>query len=248
MPEGPSLVIAVEATAGLVGQTVLHAEGTTPLPLQRVVGERVQAIRSWGKHLLIEFDGFTLRIHFLLFGSYLVNARKPGPPRLRLGFADGEFNAYACALQYIEGPLAHTYDWRADVMAPQWDARLALRKLRAMPQALVCDALLDQNVFAGVGNIIKNEVLFRIRVDPRSQVGALPVAKLRELVREARRYSFEFLAWKQAGVLKQHWLAHTRHDCARCGQPLICAELGQTRRRSFYCPHCQRRHLLPVLL
>jgi hypothetical protein len=50
-----------------------------------------------------------------------------------------------------------------------------------MPDALVCDALLDQNVFAGVGNIIKNEVLFRIRVHPLSKLGALPAHKLRAL-------------------------------------------------------------------
>jgi endonuclease-8 len=111
-----------------------------------------------------------------------------------------------------------------------------------MPDALVCDALLDQNVFAGVGNIIKNEVLFRIRLHPLSTVGALPARKLAQLVDEARRYSFDFLGWKKAFVLRKHWLAHTKRTCPRCAIPLVKAHLGTTHRRSFFCERCQKRY------
>ena len=112
-------------------------------------------------------------------------------------------------------------------MSEHWNPRAALRKLRAMPDTLVCDALLDQDVFAGVGNIIKNEVLFRIRVHPLSTVGALSPGKLRELVAQARQYSFDFLAWKKAFVLRKHWLAHNKGVCARCGRKLTRAYLGR---------------------
>jgi endonuclease-8 len=111
-----------------------------------------------------------------------------------------------------------------------------------MAQSMVCDALLDQNVFSGVGNIIKNEVLFRIRVQPESRVGALPPAKLRALVEQARKYSFEFLEWKRAYVLRKHWLVHNKGTCPECGGKLTRAWLGQTNRRSFYCPRCQKRY------
>ena len=90
---------------------------------------------------------------------------------------------------------------------------------------LACDALLDQDIFAGVGNIIKNEVLFRIRLHPLSTVGAMPAPKLRALVEQARTYSFDFLEWKKQYVLKKHWLAHAKPTCPRCdiqftqGQP-----------------------------
>jgi endonuclease VIII len=107
---------------------------------------------------------------------------------------------------------------------------------------LVCDALLDQDIFAGVGNIIKNEVLFRIRLHPLSTVGALPAPKLRQLVEQARQYSFDFLEWKKQFVLKEHWLAHRKTTCPRCQLPLIKAKLGRTRRPTFYCEGCQRRH------
>jgi endonuclease-8 len=145
-------------------------------------------------------------------------------------------------VRFIDEPLDEVYDWSADVLSDAWDAAAARRKLRAMPETLVCDALLDQNVFAGVGNIIKNEVLFRIRVHPLSKLGALPPRKLAQLVDEARRYSFDFLFWKRAFVLRKHWLAHTKRTCPRCDIPLLKAHLGTTDRRSFWCERCQRRY------
>ena len=107
---------------------------------------------------------------------------------------------------------------------------------------LACDALLDQTIFAGVGNIIKNEVLFRIRLHPLSTIGALPAAKLRALVEQARQYSFDFLEWKKQFVLKQHWLAHAKRICPRCDIAYSKAVLGRSQRRSFYCERCQKRY------
>ena len=124
-------------------------------------------------------------------------------------------------------------------MSDQWRPARARRKLIDQPKLLACDALLDQEIFAGVGNIIKNEVLFRIRVHPLSEIGALPAAQRNALVREARTYAFEFLAWKKVYVLKKHWLVHTRQICPRCDIPLQKAKLGKTQRRSFFCNQCQ---------
>ena len=78
-----------------------------------------------------------------------------------------------------------------------------------MPEKLMCDTLLEQNVFSGVGNIIKNEVLYRTHVHPESLTGKIPKIKIREIIREARIYSFEFFEWKKKYELKKHWLAHT---------------------------------------
>lgn len=51
-------------------------------------------------------------------------------------------------MRFIEEPLDEGYDWRSDVMAEQWDAALARKTLRAAREALICDALLDQVIFA----------------------------------------------------------------------------------------------------
>jgi len=240
MPEGPSIVILREQVTAFLGRTIERVEGNTTIEKERLLGQRVESFRSWGKHFLVELPDFSLRVHFMLFGSYRINEQKSwAVPRLSLGFDNGELNFYACSVRFIEEPLDLVYDWWADVMSPHWDPALARRRLRAQPDTLACDALLDQDLFAGVGNIIKNEVLFRIRVHPMSRVGALPAPKLRELVEQARQYSFEFYAWKKEFVLKKHWLVHTKSTCPRCHIPLKKAHLGRTNRRSFFCENCQ---------
>jgi endonuclease VIII len=244
MPEGPSIVILREATAHFKGKTIARAEGNTKaVDLDSLAGCRVRQLRSFGKQFLIALPRTALRIHFLLFGSYRIDERKDSPARLSLQFTDGaELNFYACSVRQIDADLDATYDWRADVMSPTWDPALARKKLRAAPDMLVCDALLDQDIFAGVGNIIKNEVLFRIRLHPLSTIGALPAPKLRQLVEQARQYSFDFLEWKKEFTLKQHWLAHAKTSCPRCRLPYKKGNLGRTRRRAFYCENCQKKY------
>jgi endonuclease-8 len=239
MPEGPSLVILRQDSAAFVGRTIARASGNArAVDIASLPGQPIVELRTWGKHFLIVLPQVTLRVHFLLFGSCRINERKSTPPRLALGFADGsELNFYACQIKPVD--LA-SYDWSADVMGPAWDPVQARRRLRAAPDVLACDALLDQGIFAGVGNIIKNEVLFRLRLHPLSRIGALPAPKLRALVDQARIYSVEFLEWKRAFVLKQHWLAHTRSTCPRCQLPFRKGKLGRTQRRSFYCERCQK--------
>ncbi|MGX5819818.1 DNA-formamidopyrimidine glycosylase family protein [Chitinophaga lutea] len=239
MPEGPSIVILREELAQFAGKKVLEVSGNTKVPLEGIKGKKVVAFRSWGKHFLICFPTFAIRIHFLLFGTYRVNERKEMPPRLRLVFSNGEVNFYTSSIRRIEAPLDEVYDWSADVMSEQWDPAKALAKLKKAPDMLACDALLDQNIFAGSGNIIKNEVLFNIRVHPASRIGALPLRKRKELVKEVVDYSFRFLEWKKAYVLKKHWRIHTRKACPRCDLPVHKEYLGQTNRRTFFCTNCQ---------
>jgi hypothetical protein len=123
MPEGPSIQILREEAAGFAGKTVLRASGNSSIDISRLVGHRVVAVRSWGKHFLIEFKGFSLRIHLLMFGSYRINESKEGAtPRLSLGFAGGkELNFYTCSVRLIEEPLDLVYDWSADVLSDAWD-------------------------------------------------------------------------------------------------------------------------------
>ncbi|MXV15006.1 DNA-formamidopyrimidine glycosylase family protein [Hufsiella ginkgonis] len=240
MPEGPTIIILKEAVQAFKGQKVLRAEGTTKKLDPALLNNRVITdFKSWGKHFLICFDTITVRIHFMLFGSYLINERKAAIPRLSLQFDDGELNLYACAVQLIEKPIDEVYDWTADVMSPAWDGNSAIRKLRENPAMLACDALLNQEIFAGVGNIIKNEVLFRIHVHPGNLVGNIPENKLAEMTEEAVNYSFDFLRWKKEFTLKKHWLAHTKKTCPRDHIPFHKEYMGKTNRRTFYCPVCQ---------
>jgi endonuclease VIII len=239
MPEGPSIVILKELAEPFKGRKVIAVTGNAKVQKERALGKPVLDFKSWGKHFLICFDDFTIKIHFMLFGSYRINEERDMAPRLSLKFKTGVMNFYACSVRILEGDLDELYDWTADVMSDSWDPKAARKKLKQNPRMLVCDALLEQDMFAGSGNIIKNEVLFRIKVHPKSKVGALPARKLTEMINEVRNYSFDFLKWKKAYVLRKHWLAHAKTTCPRCKIPLIKEHMGKHHRRTFFCDNCQ---------
>jgi endonuclease VIII len=146
---------------------------------------------------------------------------------------------YTCSVRILDKPPGELYDWSADVMSEKWDQENALLKLKFIPGALACDALLNQDIFSGVGNIIKNEVLYRVRIHPESLIGKIPQRKLTMMVNEAKNYSFDFLKWKKAYELKKHWLAYNKKICLRCNLPIVKRYTGKYPRGSFFCSNCQ---------
>jgi endonuclease-8 len=242
MPEGPTIIIAREEMQQLVGKEITAASGTAKIDHDRLIGKRIMELKSWGKHFLMCFDGFTIKVHFLMFGTWYINSSKDRVPKLTLQFGHEELNLYACAVKLLEEPLDELYDWSADIMGDKWDAGKAARQLKKMPDTLVTDALLDQTIFSGLGNIIKNEVLYRIKVHPESKVGSLPPKKVKEMITEVRAYSFEFLQWRKEGTLRKHWLANKQKTCSRDGRPFTKAHLGETNRRTFFCELCQIKY------
>ena len=243
MPEGPSLILFREELQRFVGQKILEVSGSSKIDQGRLVGKKIQDIKIWGKHMLWLFDDFTIRIHFLMFGTYYINSSKDAKPRLYIRFENDELNLYATAIKMIEEPIDDIYDWKADVLSPLWDPKTARKKLKATPGTMVTDALLDQTIFSGVGNIIKNEVLYRIKVHPESRVDALPPRKLTEMIKEASGYSYEFLQWKREFVLRQNWKVHRKKTCERDETKISKEYLGNTARRTFFCPTCQKLYL-----
>jgi endonuclease-8 len=245
MPEGPSLLILKEAILKFRGKKILEAWGNAKFEIPLLQKQVVRDIRTWGKQLFFVLDDNRyIRIHLLMFGSYEVNKQtKPDRTlRLALRFGNGRVFFYACSVKLIEGDLTKDYDWSADVMSDAWKPLRTKKKLKELKKTLVCDAMLDQQIFSGVGNIIKNEVLFRIRVHPETIVRKMPEKKISELVKESRRYSFEFLEWKKKFVLRKHWLVHTKKICVRCNIPLIKKYCGKTNRRTFFCSNCQIKY------
>jgi len=238
--EGPSLVILRDDLSHFKGQVISLASGNSKIDYNLLLHQKIKAVKTWGKHLLIQLATCTIRIHFLMFGSYRINEEKPAIPRLHLEFENGDYlNFYSTAVKLLHDDLDEIYDWTADVMNKNWDPKKARRKLKASQGLNVGDALLDQNIFAGVGNIIKNEILFRILVHPESTVDALPPRKLTELINQAKEYSFDFYRWKKDFQLKKHWLIYTKHKCPRCKIPTLKQYTGKSQRRSFFCANCQ---------
>ncbi|ASW73226.1 endonuclease [Chryseobacterium piperi] len=242
MPEGPSILLMKEDLIEFVGKKVTDASGNAKFDKEPIIGKILLEVRTFGKQTYLVFDTFSVRIHLLMFGSYSINEQtKPNTSlRLALFFKTGSLYFYTCSVKLVEPAFLKTIDWEADIMSDEWNPRKAEKKLKSKPEMMVCDALMNQDIFSGVGNIIKNEVLFRIGVQPESLVGNLPPKKLKELISEARNYSFDFLKWKREFVLKKHWLVHTKNTCPICGQKLIKKQTGLGKRRSFYCEKDQK--------
>lgn len=144
-----------------------------------------------------------------------------------------------CSVKILQHDLNEIFDWSADVMNPEWDEQAALDKLMNLKDALVCDALLNQDIFSGVGNIIKNEVLYRVGIHPLSKIGSLKRYKLIQLIRETRSYAFDFLKWKKEGVLQENWKVHRKESCPKHDSPLKVKTLGNAKRKAYYCEKCQ---------
>jgi endonuclease-8 len=243
MPEGPSILILKEKAQQFKEEKIIAASCNNGiLDAEILIDQTITDFKSWGKHFLICFPAFTIRIHMMMFGTYRINEHTEKPPRLHLQFEDGELNFYSCNLQLIQQPLDAVYDWQADIMSKKWNTKKAIQKMKAIPGLLICDALMDQQIFSGVGNIIKNEVLFRSRVHPESVVAAMPPQKIKEIITEAILYSFEFLDQRKEGTLKRHWQAYHKKECPRDHAPFIGKDTGKSRRSSFYCELCQVRY------
>jgi len=242
MPEGPSILILHEVLKPFKGKKVISASGYAKIDYKRLKGKTITDLKTWGKHTLICFKDFTVRIHLLMFGSYLVNKTKKINPKLSLHFTKDDVNFYMSDVKFIDEPLDDIYDWSADIMNKKWSAAKAKKKLSEHPKMMVCDALLDQDIFAGSGNIIKNETLFRSRIHPESLVSSLPPAKLSALLKEVSKYAFDFLKWKKEGTLGKHFQAYEQKECPRCRIPLHKRLTGKGKRQSYFCENCQAKY------
>jgi len=242
MPEGPSIILMKESLQPFTGNQVTESSGNAKFEKEPLIGQTLREIRTFGKQTYLVLDNTAIRIHLLMFGSYSIDEQtKPGKSlRLSLFFKTGSIYFYTCSVKSVELEFLSMIDWEADIMSDIWNPEKAEKKLKSKPDRMICDVLMDQDIFSGLGNIIKNEVLFRIGVQPESKIGNLTTKKLKELIAEARNYSFEFLEWKREFVLKKHWLVHTKTICPKCGQKLVKKQTGLGKRRSFYCEKDQK--------
>lgn len=240
MPEGPSIVLLKEALRNFEGQTVLEVSGTAQIDLSELKRKTILSLKSWGKHLLICFNTFFLDIHLMMFGTYRINQRRTTAPRLRIRTKDNEVNFYACRVNLMREDPEEVYDWSADILSKRWSAAKAWKKAKAEPKTLICDVLLDQNIVAGSGNIIKNEALFLSRVHPANRVEQLSAVALKRVLKEVRSFAQDFYAWKKQQVLTRHLKAYGCAQCPRCAIPLHKTPMGKTRRITFFCNNCQK--------
>src|SRR5215212_8188886 len=154
--EGPSLYLAANQLKPFKGKTVLSVSGNTKIEKARILNKKVKNIFSWGKHLVIQFDEFALRTHFLLFGAFEATVndstltgdyKRSYTPRLQLDFENGTIKLFNCSVKFLETRNAKAgYDFTIDIMSPKWDPDKAVDFISTKPEAEIADILLDQNI------------------------------------------------------------------------------------------------------
>jgi formamidopyrimidine-DNA glycosylase len=117
------------------------------------------------------------------------------------------------------------------------------QELFAKHRGNVKAALLNQQLLAGIGNIYADEILFRARIHPATNIVDLN-DKTRAALFRATHYILEkaIAVNAEADRLPKSWLLFRRHEggkCPRCGRKLNTAKIGG--RTTWFCAHCQKR-------
>jgi len=248
--EGPSLFLAAEQLAPFIGQKIQKVEGNSKIGKERLENLIVCDIFSWGKHLVFQFNHFALRVHFMLFGSFTATVdekkvtgdyeKKNRQPRLALTFKNGHIEMYSCSLRFIEEEDAkQSYDFSIDIMSKEWDSKQAFQAIQHLERE-IGDVLLDQSLFSGVGNIIKNEVLFIEKISPETKVNALTAVQQKKLIKTTHKYVSQFYEWRKQFVLRKHFQIYRKSECPKCHNKIMRIKTGLSKRWSYFCPICQR--------
>ena len=237
--EGPSLVILKEQLQEFIGLRIVSISGILAYEFKSLQEQILQEVLTWGKHLIIKLENANIRIHFLLFGSCTINENKGREPKLALSFDNGFINFYSVSVKHLQNSISEEYQWEVDIMSKAYDKTYILKKLKKASGIQVGDLLLDQQYFAGSGNIIKCEVLFLLHLHPEADLGNLTTSQLKKLIEEVRNYAFQFYEWKKLQMFKQHWNIYRQKYCPRCSVPVQIKKTGKSDRKSYFCGLCQ---------
>lgn len=266
MPEGDTIARAATVLhAALAGLTVTAFESAlapvaSAAETHGLVGRVIDGATSHGKHLVLTFGGdLRLRTHMRMHGSW--HLYRPGerwqrtPQAMRLRIDTPTW--IAVAFDVYDAELTRTSDLRRvdavarlgpDLLAAEVDVPAVAARLRAEGPRAMGDVLLDQRVVAGIGNVIRSEVLFLSGLSPRVPASAVAPETAETLVRDAVR----ILRWnavpgrgprRTTGRMRRDealWVyGRTGEPCRRCGTPIASEMAAATGRRAYWCPRCQ---------
>ena len=222
--------------------------------VRRLTGSRFLRSESWGKQMLFEFSGGSwLGIHLGLTGK--LRAEPPGftpekhdhlvlhQKKRALVFRDARLFG---RVRFHHGKKAPDW-WRdgaPDIASEGFDQKFFDAFLRRHARAPIKSVLLLQRGFAGIGNWMADEILWRAKIAPSTSAGRLSVARRARLFRETQFVAAESLRIiaPDYGDPPRDWLIHQKWKrngiCPRHRTPLKKAMIGG--RTTAWCPNCQQ--------
>jgi endonuclease-8 len=249
--EGDTILrLARRLEGAIVGEEVAAA---APNPrgraagVERLDGRRLEAVEARGKHLLLDFGELGLHSHLGMSGGwhlYRHGARWRRPRRSAWAVLSGggwdaaEFGGPTLRVAPIaklrrDPQLARL---GPDILAPEFDPAPVIAAFRSEPSRGLGDALLDQTLVAGIGNIFKSEACWGARIDPWRQVGELSDDELLAIFGAARDL---MLAAVESGREPHRVYRRTQGVCPRCRGPISSRGQGDDNRTTYWCPRCQ---------
>jgi len=243
MPEGDVIHRAARRLQVLVGQEL---EVETPHPraavkqlAPRLDGRRLESVEAIGKNLLLCFEGgIVLRSHLRMKGRWRIFRRDSqifGQPWLVLRgdeYVGAMFNG---SVLELDRGVAQRLG--PDILDDPPDFAAMLARVRRERHRELGDALLDQRLVAGIGNLWKAEALWAARVSPWRRLADVSEDELLAVLEEAHR----LMRGRLDGV-GGHPQVYRRkgRPCPRCGTPIRSWPQGDGARMAYWCPQCQR--------
>lgn len=275
MPEGDT-VFRTARNLGriLIGKTVTGFRSTFPL-LTRfnddtpLIGQTVQRVEARGKWLLICFsEGGILASHLLMNGRWHIYRHgerwQLARIAMRIVIENSEYQAVGFRVPVAEMHTARSLARQRriplvenDLLNTEFDAEAALERLMARPEEAIADALLDQEVLAGVGNVFKSEICFVRGLNPFRKVGTMTREEAAEAIACAGRLLKANVLEDSGDMIvtyrgQQRRTTHASDPgeslwvygrageaCRRCGQAIRRRIQGDDARVTFWCPDCQ---------
>ena len=241
MPEGDAIHRTAERLRVLEGDVVRadspHPRAALSGIARRIDGRRLERVEAVGKNLLLTFeDGIVVRSHLRMHGRWRVEpAGKPilGKPWLVLRGA--EWQAVQRRGPVLELGRGRTDRLGPDIMVRPPDLNEMVSRFRAADQTrAVGEALLDQTLVAGIGNMWKAEALFSAELKPWVALRSVDDDQLRRVLSAAAslmqspRRRGGHAVYRRAG-----------RPCGRCGTTIRSFPQGDDARMAYWCPACQ---------
>ncbi len=256
MPEGDTVWrTAQRLRDALLGQTLTRCDVRVPrYATVDLTGQIVDEVLSCGKHLFIRVGAASIHSHLKMDGSWLVHPRDR-PPRphvaehkVRIILETGEIRAAGVDLGVLE-ILDRALDMAAvdhlgpDLLGDDWSAEIAAANLVAEPSRPLAEALLDQRVMAGVGNVYANELCFVSGLRPTTPVGEvvdpLRLAGRAQKMLWANKSRVSRTTTGDTHRSRELWVyGRAGQPCRRCGTLIETDKDGD--RVTYWCPSCQR--------
>src|SRR5215203_2157763 len=240
MPEGDSLHRAARRLEVLVGEKLAvetpHPRARVTRVAERLDGRRLLKVEAVGKNLLLRFeDGLVLRSHLRMKGRWQVFERngkstRHGTPWLVLRGERAEAVLWhGPVLALDEGPVRSL---GPDILADPPDYDAMLMRMRGADQRLaIGEALLDQRLVAGIGNLWKAEALWVARVSPWRPLADVSDAELLEVLNEAERQMRGSL--EQGKARGRGAYRRAGRPCSRCGTKICSRGQGDDNRIAY---------------